>query len=118
MRMWRFAVFGLGLGLGPSIASADQVASCAGALIAGAAYLACSHMVPSAPTQLCTYSWSLQTDAGLHTFQGFFSLLPGQMNRVVFQTGSVTAQIGGSIVICQNALWEQPPAEQPQAARP
>ena len=118
MRRWRVAGYGLVLGLWSSAASADQVASCAGALLAGAAYLACSHTVPSAPTQLCTYSWSLQTDAGLRTFQGFFSLLPGQMNRVVFQTGDVTAQIGGSIVICQNALWERPPGEQPQAAHP
>lgn len=95
------------------VAQAQQVASCAGEVLAGAAYLACSHTVPSAPTQLCNYTWSLQTDTGLHTFQGYFALLPGQANRVVFQAGNISAQIGGSIVLCQSALWEQPNRQGP-----
>ena len=94
----------------PGVADAEQVASCAGEVLAGAAYLACSHTVPAAPTQLCSYMWTLQTDAGLHTFQGYFSLLPGQTNRIVFQAGNISAQIGGSVVMCQSAIWDQQPS--------
>ena len=92
--------------LAPGVAHA-QVAACGGALLGSAAFIACTHAVPDAPQQLCTFSWTLQTDAGLHTFQGYFDLLPGQANRMVFQTAGISAQIGGAVVQCQDALWDR-----------
>ena len=105
--MWKRLLLCAIASLLPGAALAQQVAACAGAVLAGGAFLACSHTVPTAPTQLCSFMWTLQTDAGPHTFQGYFSLLPGQANRVVFQAGNVSAQIGGSVVLCQSAMWDQ-----------
>ncbi len=71
--------------------------------------------MPNAPEQLCTYNWTLRTDTGLHTCQSYFDLLPGQSNRIVFQAAGLRAQIGSSVTLCQDALWNRSNAERRRA---
>jgi len=71
--------------LGGGRAGAAQPAfSCAGFAQLGGAQLLCSHTDPAAPTQICTFSWSLAGPGGSPTVvQGSFLLTPGLTNATV-----------------------------------
>ena len=55
-----------------------QIVSCGGAVLLGGAQLLCSHVDPSAPAQICTYSWALATPANqTQVVEGSFLIAAG-----------------------------------------
>lgn len=85
-----------------SNASADQAVSCGGFAMLGGAQINCSHVVPKAPTQVCTFSWSLMTtDGGLDNVAGSFVLPPGSSNMMVYQGTGFSSALSNPIVLCQ-----------------
>ena len=83
-------------------ARADQVVSCGGFAMLGGAQINCSHMVPKAPTQFCTFSWSLMTVGGApDIIEGSFLLPPGASNAMVYQAGGFNSALSNPIILCQ-----------------
>ncbi|HVW57594.1 MAG TPA: hypothetical protein VHC00_18100 [Rhizobiaceae bacterium] len=68
----------------------------------GGAQLVCSHVAPKAPTQFCTYSWSLHsTEAGQQIVEGSFMLPPGAKNVTVYQGSGFDSAYSNPIVLCR-----------------
>jgi hypothetical protein len=83
-------------------ARADTVASCGGFAMLGGAQINCSHVQPTAPAQVCTFSWALMTTGNtLSTVQGSFLLPPGANNMTVYQGSGFNAALSNPIVLCQ-----------------
>jgi hypothetical protein len=106
MRMkWRLALGALGVGALAGVshpAAAKPAVNCAGAVLAGGAELLCSHVLPQAPTQLCTYSWALATSANqIKVVNGSFLLPPGSSNVDVYQASGYARASSEPIVMCQ-----------------
>ena len=76
--------------------------SCGGFAMLGGAQLACSHVDPKAPTQICTYSWALMTPSnGAQVASGSFLLPPGVSNATVYQGSGFSGELSPPIVLCQ-----------------
>jgi hypothetical protein len=75
--------------------------SCGGFALQGGAQLVCSHIDPTAPAQMCTYSWSLMGGDGLDVVSGSFLLAPGMSNLTVYQGSGFSYAISNPIVLCQ-----------------
>ena len=96
------AVFVLCLALQTAPALARASFSCAGAAFAGGAELLCSHTDPAAPTQMCTFSWTLVTSSGAPSVvQGSFVLTPGLTNFTAYQGTGYTYALATPVVLCQ-----------------
>lgn len=88
--------------LAPSGALASPAFSCGGAAMMGGAQLLCSHVDPKAPTQFCTFSWTLfNPAAGATVVSGSFLLTPGTQNLSVFQGSGFAYALSSPIVLCQ-----------------
>lgn len=62
----------------------------------------CSHLLPKAPEQFCTYSWTLLTIGGdVSTVEGSFLLTPGTSNATIYQGAGFTSALTSPIVMCQ-----------------
>jgi hypothetical protein len=86
----------------PGPASAASPVSCGGAAMMGGAQLMCSHVDPTAPTQVCTFSWALiSSDNQGRVVEGSFLIPPGAANMQVYQGSGYAAQMSGPIVLCQ-----------------
>ncbi len=84
---------------GPALAKA--VVSCAGAALLGGAQLLCSHLDPTAPAQLCTFSWALATPANqTQVVEGSFLLPPGATNFEVYEGAGFVRAMSEPIVLC------------------
>lgn len=88
-------------GAGP--ASAGPAFSCGGFAMLGGAELACSHIDPEAPTQICNFSWALMGAKGQSVVQGSFLLAPGVSNVVVYQGSGFSYALSSPIVLCQGS---------------
>ena len=85
---------------GPALAGAPF--SCGGFAQLGGAQLLCSHVDPTASTQICTYSWTLAGAGGSPSVvQGTFTLVPGQSNVTVYQGNGFGYALGTPVVLCQ-----------------
>lgn len=85
-------------------AAAEEAVSCGGAAMLGGAQLNCSHVVPKAPPQLCTFSWALHTMAGdQKVIEGSFMLPPGASNVQVYQGSGFDSALSNPIVICRGS---------------
>ena len=85
---------------GPS--NAASAVSCGGFAMLGGAQINCSHVLPKAPAQFCTFSWALTTTAGaLQTVQGSFLVPPGASNATVYQAGGFANPLSNPIILCQ-----------------
>jgi hypothetical protein len=92
----------LALVLLPGPAMAGAVFSCGGFAQLGGAQLLCSHVDPAAPTQICTYSWTLAGAGGSPSVvQGSFMLAPGQSNVTVYQGNGFAYALATPVVLCQ-----------------
>ena len=79
-----------------------QIVSCGGAVLLGGAQLLCSHVDPSAPAQVCTYSWALATPANqTQVVEGAFLIPPGTSNLMAYQGGGFARALSEPIVLCQ-----------------
>lgn len=84
------------------VAWASPVASCAGAVMMGAATLMCSDANPEQPPQICTYSWALMTaDGTTKVVDGSFLISPGTANLQVYSANGYSTQLTGPIVLCR-----------------
>lgn len=104
-RGWRTALAAPGL-LAPLLAPGSAVAgsafSCGGFAQLGGAQLLCSHVDPAAPTQVCSYSWTLATAGGSPSVvQGSFMLTRGQQNVTVYQGTGFANALATPVVLCQ-----------------
>ena len=85
-------------------ALAASAVSCGGFAMLGGAQINCSHVMPKAPVQVCTFTWSLLTTAGvLQTVQGSFLLPPGASNAMVYQAGGFNSALSNPIILCQGS---------------
>ena len=84
-----------------SPALAAPAFSCGGFALQGGAQLLCSHVDPTAPAQICTYSWSLMGADGLAVVSGSFLLAPGMTNLTVYQGSGFSYAVSNPIVLCQ-----------------
>ena len=85
-----------------SPAQAASAVSCGGAAMLGGAQITCSHVDPRAPTQFCTFSWSLADSANVQrVVEGTFLLPPGSSNATVYQGSGFAAALSQPIVLCQ-----------------
>ena len=76
--------------------------SCGGFAMLGGAQLICSHTDPTAPAQICTYSWSLAGPNGtLNVVQGSFLLTPGLTNATVYQGSGASYELSPPVILCQ-----------------
>ena len=76
--------------------------SCAGFAQLGGAQILCSHTDPAAPSQICSFSWTLSGPGGTPTVaQGSFLLTPGQSNATVYQGSGFSYALGNPVVLCQ-----------------
>ena len=88
-------------------ASAQAVAaraafSCGGFAQLGGAQLLCSHTDPAAPTQICTFSWTLVAASGAPSVvQGSFVLTPGLTNFTAYQGTGYSYALSTPVVLCQ-----------------
>ena len=79
-----------------------QIVSCGGAVLLGGAQLLCSHVDPSAPPQICTYSWAMATPANqTQIVEGSFLIPPGTSNLMVYQGSGFVRALSEPIVLCQ-----------------
>lgn len=86
----------------PGAALAGPAFSCGGFAQLGGAQLLCSHVDPAAPTQICTYSWTLAGPGGSPSVvQGTFTLTPGQSNVTVYQGNGFGYALASPVVLCQ-----------------
>src|ERR1700761_4160278 len=98
-RIWPWAAVAFVGAARPCLAK--TVVNCGGAALLGGAQLLCSHMDPSAPAQLCTFSWALATAANqTQVVQGSFLLPPGVSNMMVYESGGFVRAVSGPIVLC------------------
>lgn len=97
------AVLALCLAVLPDTAALARAAfSCAGLALAGGAELLCSHTDPDAPTQICSFSWTLMTTANQQSVvNGSFLLVKGVANAVVYQGSGFAYALSSPIVLCQ-----------------
>ena len=90
------------LSLAPGAARAGPAFSCGGFAQLGGAQLLCSHVDPAAPTQVCTYSWTLTATGGSPSVvQGSFMLTRGQQNVTVYQGNGFADALAPPVVLCQ-----------------
>lgn len=83
-------------------AFAKTVVNCGGAALISGAQLLCSHTDPTAPAQLCTFSWALATLANqTQVVSGSFLLPPGASNFQVYQGAGFAHAMSDPIVLCQ-----------------
>ena len=88
------------LSAAPALARAPF--SCAGMAVAGGAELLCSHTDPDAPTQTCTFSWTLMTLGNQQSVvNGSFLLPTGVANSAVYQGSGFAYALTTPIVLCQ-----------------
>jgi hypothetical protein len=88
--------------LASATAEAAPAYACGGFALAGGAQLLCSHIDPKAPTQTCSFFWSLMTtDNRTDVVQGTFLLVPGTANAVVYQGFGFNEALANPIVLCQ-----------------
>ena len=88
------------LSAAPALARAPF--SCAGMAAAGGAELLCSHTDPDAPTQTCSFSWTLMTVGNQQTVvSGSFVLPTGVANSAVYQGSGFAYALSNPIVLCQ-----------------
>lgn len=81
---------------------AEAAVSCGGFAMLGGAQIACSHVAPRQPLQLCTFSWTLATaENALSTVTGSFVVPPGASNITVYQGAGFTTALSNPIVLCQ-----------------
>jgi len=79
-----------------------KAVECAGMAMLGGAQLVCSHVAPKAPTQFCTYSWSLHSmNNGQQTVEGSFMLPPGAKNVTIYQGNGFDSAYSNPIVLCR-----------------
>lgn len=97
------ALLALGLVVAPDAAALARAAfSCAGLAVAGGAELLCSHTDPDAPTQTCSFSWTLMTTGDQQSLvNGSFLLPVGVANSVVYQGSGFAYALSNPIVLCQ-----------------
>lgn len=88
---------------GTQAAVAGPAFSCGGFAMLGGAELACSHIDPSAPTQICNFSWALMGANGQSVVQGSFLLTPGMTNAAVYQGSGFSYALSSPIVLCQGS---------------
>ena len=82
--------------------SARAAFSCGGFAQLGGAQLLCSHTDPAAPTQICTFSWTLVATSGAPSVvQGSFGLTPGLTNLTAYQGTGYTYALATPVVLCQ-----------------
>ena len=82
--------------------SARAAFSCGAFAQLGGAQLLCSHTDPTAPTQICTFSWTLMTPSGAPSVvQGSFVLTPGLTNVTAYQGTGYTYALATPVVLCQ-----------------
>lgn len=87
---------------GAAQAQAATAVSCGGFAMMGGAQMNCSHVLPKAPEQFCTYSWTLLTTTGaVRTVEGSFLLPPGSSNTTVYQGAGFNSALSNPIVLCQ-----------------
>ncbi len=99
-RIWPLAAVASLGGVSPCLAK--TVVNCGGAALLGGAQLLCSHTDPSAPAQICTFSWALATAANqTQVVQGSFLLPPGTSNMQVYESGGFVRAVSEPIVLCQ-----------------
>ncbi len=68
----------------------------------GATQLICSHTLPRAPAEFCTFSWALMTNTGAtKVVDGSFMLPPGASNMVVYQGSGFSSVLADPIILCQ-----------------
>ncbi len=92
----------LPVALGGEALAAKMPVNCGGAAMAGGAQLLCTHIDPTAPAQLCTYSWALSTLANTtQVIEGTFLLPPGSSNVAVYQGSGFANALSNPIVMCQ-----------------
>jgi hypothetical protein len=88
--------------LAPGAALGAVPYACAGFAQLGGAQLLCSHTDPTAPSQICTYSWTLAgTGGAASVVQGTFMLTPGQQNVTVYQGSGYANALATPVVLCQ-----------------
>lgn len=88
--------------LTPATALAAPAFSCGGFAQLGGAQLLCSHVDAAAPTQICTYSWTLAGAGNApDVVQGSFMLAPGQQNVTVYQGSGFAYALSTPVVLCQ-----------------
>ncbi len=89
------------VGAGPALAA--PAFNCGGFAMLGGAELACSHIDPEAPTQICNFSWALMGANGQSVVQGSFLLSPGMTNVAVYQGSGFSYALSSPIVLCQGS---------------
>ncbi len=78
------------------------VVSCGGAALLGGVQLLCSHVDPTAPAQVCNFSWALTTSAiQTQVVEGSFLITPGTSNLTVYQGSGFVRALSEPIVLCQ-----------------
>ena len=87
--------------LGAGSAAAKPAFSCGGFAMLGGAQLACSHIDPEAPSQICTFSWALMGTTGQQIVNGSFLLAPGTSNMTEYQGSGFNYALSNPIVLCQ-----------------
>lgn len=86
----------------PGAAFAKAAFSCGGVALLGGVQLICSHVDPTAPAQICSYSWALATPANqTRIVQGSFLLPPGASNVEIYQGAGFARALAEPIVLCQ-----------------
>jgi hypothetical protein len=76
--------------------------SCGGAALLGGVQLLCSHVDPTAPAQVCSYSWALATPANqTQIIEGSFLIPPRTSNLMVYQGSGFSRALSEPIVLCQ-----------------
>jgi hypothetical protein len=90
----------VGASVAPVFAKSPVV--CGGAALLSGAQLLCSHVDPTQPAQLCTYSWALATPANqVQVVSGSFLLQPKMSNVQVYSAGGFAHAMSEPIVLCQ-----------------
>ena len=101
-RFWERAALMAAMAAVPGVALAGAPFSCGGFAQLGGAQLLCSHVDPAAPTQICTFSWTLAGAGGSPSVvQGSFMLAPGQQNVTVYQGTGFANALATPVVLCQ-----------------